>query len=729
MSSQNRTTPRASGHFFNFCFGLNCLLIFLLLFESRLTIPPWLQVTGRMHPLLVHFPIVLVILYALVSIVPVPKRSPDSTPTYPLNDALLFLAAFTSVLAALMGLFLSREEGYDEEALQLHKWGGVGLSVFTLAWYYMRKSIQRIRFMPYLVSAAAFTGILITGHQGAAITHGEDFLLAPVNPEKAKPQVPFDEALVFADMVKPVISEKCMSCHNTRKSKGELIMESEETLLKGGKSGKLWDSTARDFGLLLQRVHLPLEQKKHMPPTGKPQLTEEELAIIENWIKKGSDFSLKAADLPENDTLRMIAVRVFTSEESAHYDFEDADPSKVRTLNTSNRVIAKESLTSPALTVSFFNKQLFKIEQLKELSGIKKQVVSLDLSKMPVKDADIKMITQFENLRRLHLNFTEITGAVLKELQALKFLTTLSLSGTKVNAQQLDQLKNFSALKKVYAWNIQVDSLALKRVQLNAKNIQFETGFKGDTIALKLSPPLLQNEEQIVTDKIPLKLKHFLPGVAIRYTTDGTEPDSINSRLYKPGDMIAGNTVIRAKAFKPGWISSDVIEKSFATYTYRPDTIFILTRPDSSYSGSSELLRDLDKGTTNFRAGNWLAWRRNPMEILLEYDTPVPVQSVTISSLVDINRYIMPPSSLEIWGGDNKENLRLLERITPEQPPAMKKGEQQKQGPSLKSFECKFNAATVKYIRIVGKVVSKLPSWHTAKGEAGYIFVDEILVN
>ena len=40
-------------------------------------------------------------------------------------------------------------------------------------------------------------------------------------------------------------------------------METEELLLKGGKNGKLWDSTAADLGLLLRRIHLPVEQKKH----------------------------------------------------------------------------------------------------------------------------------------------------------------------------------------------------------------------------------------------------------------------------------------------------------------------------------------------------------------------------------------------------------------------------------------------------------------------------------
>lgn len=682
-----------------------------------------------MHPLLVHFPIVLVILYALVSFIPEPKTSKTHPTHYTMNDLLLFLAAFSSVITALMGLFLSREEGYDTEALQWHKWGGVVLSVFTVSWYYFRRQLQSVKTLPYFVSFLAIGIILITGHQGAAITHGQNFLFAPVTPEKNKQAVPFEEAIVFTDLVKPILEEKCMSCHNSKKAKGELVMDSEELLLKGGKSGKLWDSTSADYGLLLQRVHLPLEQKKHMPPQGKPQLSEEELQVIARWIKKGSSFALKVVDLPPDDTLRLIAARTFLNAEIAQYDFEEADPSVIQKLNTVNRVVTQESLNSPAISVSFFNARLFNEKQLKELEVIKKQIVSLDLSKMPVKDVDIKILGEFENLRRLHLNFTDISGASLPELQKLKFLKTLSLSGTQVTARQLEKLKSFPKLRTVYAWNTPVDTAAFKQIQLSAKNIRFETGFTGDTITLKLSPPLLQNEEQIITSAVPLKLKHYLPGVSIRYTTNSSEPDSIHSAIYKPGEMINRNTVIRAKAYKPGWIGSDMMEVLFFKQTHKPDTIIFLTPTDSSYAGSSKLLTDLDKGTTNFRAGNWLAWRRKKMEILLEYKKPVVVQSVTLSTVIDVYRYAMPPVKVEIWGGEDQNNLKLMGYIIPEQPGPMKKDSLIRTIAFLKGFECKFKPTSIKYIKIIGTPVFKLPKWHTGKGDNGYIFVDEILVN
>ncbi|HSF52120.1 MAG TPA: hypothetical protein VLA71_00120, partial [Algoriphagus sp.] len=43
-------------------FGGNILLLFLLLFESYLNIPVWIQPLGRLHPMMLHFPIALMLL-------------------------------------------------------------------------------------------------------------------------------------------------------------------------------------------------------------------------------------------------------------------------------------------------------------------------------------------------------------------------------------------------------------------------------------------------------------------------------------------------------------------------------------------------------------------------------------------------------------------------------------------------------------------------------------------
>ena len=92
-----------------------------------------------MHPLIVHFPVTLVVLYALTTLIFAFKKNSKDDSFKSTTDILLLLAALSSAVTALAGLFLSREEGYDAEALLWHKWSGVAVAVFTLGWYYFSK--------------------------------------------------------------------------------------------------------------------------------------------------------------------------------------------------------------------------------------------------------------------------------------------------------------------------------------------------------------------------------------------------------------------------------------------------------------------------------------------------------------------------------------------------------------------------------------------------------------
>jgi uncharacterized membrane protein len=40
-----------------------------------------------------------------------------------------------------------------------------------------------------------------------------------------------------------------------------------------------------------------------MPPAGKPQLTDEEIALLHLWIKDNADFKKKVIELPIKDSL------------------------------------------------------------------------------------------------------------------------------------------------------------------------------------------------------------------------------------------------------------------------------------------------------------------------------------------------------------------------------------------------------------------------------------------
>ncbi len=690
--------------------------------EDRFAVPAPLQVMGRMHPLLLHFPIVLILIYALFNLFIIKKQQVGET-TRKYADLLLLLGAFTAALSALMGLFLSREEGYDPESLQWHKWTGVGISLFAICWYMWRLPLRRRKISRILSSAFSITLLIMAGHAGAGITHGEDFLLAPIQSDKEESRPALSDAMVFDHVIQPILEEKCMNCHNPQKAKGELVMTTRELLLKGGKTGPLWDTAHPGRGLLLERVYLPLSEKKHMPPRGKPQLTPVETEMLQLWIMKGAGFDLKLSSLPPEDRLYELASVLFETTSAASYDFAAADPDLIRELNTENRVVMAESQTSPGVIVSFFNSTQFQPAQLKEMDEIATQIISLDLTRMPVGSAEMEMINRFKNLRKLNLAFTDIKAGDLKWLKDMEWLESLSLSGTAIAANDISALQKLPRLKKLYAWEMQGNDAEWEKWQTEWKDLAIERGFSGDTIKLKLSAPVLENEQAIISGPTPLRLKHYIKGAEIRYTLDGSEPDSLQSPIYRGDEMIDQNVLIRARAYKPGWYSSDLLEASLYKRSHVPDSILFLTATEPAYSPKSSLLLDLQKGEVgNFRDGNWLAWRSRPMELLLPFGKTVELNSVTLSTLVDVGSYIMPPAYLEIWGGDSPNQLRKLGRMAPAQPKAA-------QPAYSRGFECKFEKSQVRYLKIVAMPLPQLPAWHPGRGDRGWLFVDEILIN
>jgi len=707
---------------FNTTFALNILLVFLLIFDNRLYVPAWLQVVGRMHTLFLHFPIVMLALCIFWELFSGYKKAYAGVKAE-IGNELLLAAAITSVITALMGLFLSREAGYTPDLLVWHKWGGVFISLLSLTWYVFRVKVRQMKPALLTTSFALMVMIIITGHLGANITHGDDFLLAPVIAEKQKPAVLFEDAEVYSNMVQPILVAKCITCHSSQKAKGGLVMETKELLLKGGKDGKLWDSTQNDFGLMMQRIHLPLQSRKHMPPQGKAQLTDEEAAILYRWIKSGADFTVKVSSLPERDSLRLLAAPLFQTIETDDYTFTAADENKIKALNNNYRVVRPLSIGSPALGVEFFSASQFKPDHLKDLLTVKEQIVSLNLNRMPVTDEDLATIGQLFNLRRLNLSFTNITGSTFKELGKLKELKLLSLSGAKIKSSNLQLLSALPKLTELFVWNTSLPPEELKRLRQQLKATAIETGFKGDTVVIKLNPPIIENEEQVITKPVPLQLKHYVKDVTLRYTTDGTEPDSIHSPIYKGDVILNKKETIKAKAFKPGWISSDVVEKIFYKAGFTPDSVQLAIAPDLQYKGDGAItLYDGKTGSLNFRDGKWLGYRVQPMEAFFYFDKGVTASSVTISSIVDIASYLMPPREIEVWGGDNLKSLHLLKRLQPQQP--------LKEKPAYATgYDVTFEPTNIKILKVILKPLSKLPPWHKGKGDKAWIFVDEVFWN
>jgi len=712
-------------------FASNFLIAFLFLFEDKLVIPVWLQTVGRMHPLILHFPIVILLIAMLMEFFRF--KTGNSTNMFYRNflQNLLLIGALFAAVTVIMGLFLSREEGYSGQLLLWHKWTGVGIFFIASLIYWVRNSTWYNALIAKSGAILTVAGLILTGHYGASLTHGDNFIFEPISSQQKMAAVPLEKAVLFNAVIKPVLEQKCVSCHNPDKLKGELVLTNPESIRKGGKSGKFYVAGNPEMSLLLQRVHLSPDDKKHMPPKGKAQLTADEIQLLTLWVKENSGFTKKVTDLPINDPLRLLAIARLTPAEKSDeaYDFEEADEETVKKLNNDYRTVAPLAKESPALSVNIYNRSAFNNKQLGELEAVKKQIVSLNLNKMPVKDEDLKSISKFENLRKLDLNFTDVTGKGLKALTGLKHLQSLTLSGTKVNFKDLQsQISAFKKLKTVSVWDTEISVAEVAQLQKSHTSISFIGGFRDDgKDPLKLNPPQVKNTATVFSQATPLLLKHPIKGVAIRFTTDGTEPDSLKSPVFDDKTILKESVIIKAKAFKDGWFGSDVAIFDFFKCTYKPDSVHLLLPLNRVHQAEgAKTFFDNKLGTIGANnpawANNWAAVKDNDMALVSEFKKPVTISSVGMHYMIEEDTGIFPPDIVEIWGGPNLKQLKLLAKVKPGLP---SKGDK----PTLKSLEGKFKPESISYLKIIARPISKIPDWNKNKCKKALLLVDEMFIN
>jgi hypothetical protein len=113
-----------------------------------------------------------------------------------------------------------------------------------------------------------------------------------------------DEQPVYSGVVEKVINSYCITCHTPEKKKGKLIMETYESLIKGGSSVKEGRQTVAPGksadSLMFSQLVLPKDDDLHMPPSDKPQPTAKEIDVIKWWIDSGAkkDVSIKDVGVP-----------------------------------------------------------------------------------------------------------------------------------------------------------------------------------------------------------------------------------------------------------------------------------------------------------------------------------------------------------------------------------------------------------------------------------------------
>ena len=107
-----------------------------------------------------------------------------------------------------------------------------------------------------------------------------------------------DPALLefFEAKVRPILVDRCFSCHGAEKQKGGLRLDSSDAMRSGGDTGPVVVATDPEHSPLIAAVRH--EGDVRMPPKGK--LAPAEIAALTEWVKRGAPWpALKSVGRPE----------------------------------------------------------------------------------------------------------------------------------------------------------------------------------------------------------------------------------------------------------------------------------------------------------------------------------------------------------------------------------------------------------------------------------------------
>ena len=440
---------------------------------------------GRLHPIMVHFPVALVMVLLALLILTRFQRFEGASPLVPI---VLWATFLSSLMAVWMGLSLEETGRAAGEMLEEHKFLGIIMTVIlglAVMGYHFIKTYRELCVLTMSGLAAIMT--IVTGHHGGAITHGESYLssvspgwlggqhLLSTNVDWAVTGHP-DSITVLEGMIHPVLTAKCLDCHQTQNKFGGLNFESVDSLLAGGQSGPLWEAGHSNNSRLIHRVSLSREDPRFMPPSGEP-LSYQEMRLMAWWIDGGADTDLTLNSVPDDLKPWVLARAGLDLTERPYLEtvtVERPDPELIPDLEASGWRIGFLSAQNGLMEVEWTGKD--GEASFEGWEHIQSGIAWLDLSELS-EISNLPEQTQVPHLTKLTLKDQALSRTDLEKFLPSTHLESINLVGASLEKGTLEVLEEFPELKRVFLWNASFDEGEIQRLQAARPDLDINLGF------------------------------------------------------------------------------------------------------------------------------------------------------------------------------------------------------------------------------------------------------------
>jgi uncharacterized membrane protein len=446
----------------------------------------FLDFLGSLHPLIVHLPIGIVLLTIAIDVF---MRNKNNS-VHRVITMGWFFSFFSGLLAALFGWFLGDNGYYFESQINIHRWSGVAfVGLCFIIWLLRYINFRFSKSFNRSVNLTTILLLMITGHFGGEMTHGQNYLfenlpyvqkkisVIPLSEDKRSET---DSLFVFEDLVYPVLEEKCMACHNQNRAYGGLNMSALETMVKGGNSGAGIQNGKPFESLIYKRVSFPHDHPKFMPPSGVP-LSYDQIATLEWWIDNGAEKQMPVT-LARNDAKiqRLMELQYGLDLREKTYletlALASPTPEELKTIQGEEYIWRFLNPEQSFLDLKFTKKKIEKNDLLK-IQSIKKNVTWLNLTDCMLNDNHLSYLSDFPNLTRLKIQKNPlVTNKGIEALQNLENLTELNLYGTRVSNAALNTLGQMESLKKLFLWNTRITAKAIADFKAQHPDVEVIAG-------------------------------------------------------------------------------------------------------------------------------------------------------------------------------------------------------------------------------------------------------------
>ncbi len=398
------------------------------------------------------------------------------------------LGAISAVFSCLTGLALANKGDYDVDLIFKHQWLGISVALFSLTGYYLIKKNKSVysKWLSYLLLLL----IIVTGHLGGTLTHGAGYLTTGVSKEESglikndKPIITnAQEALVYKDIIQPILKDKCYGCHSAIKQKGKLRLDEKEWILKGGEDGIIIHAGEAMKSVLYKNILLDPVDEQHMPPKGKPQITDQERMLLEWWINTGASFDKKVKELPQTNSIPNILMALQNNNANKvevlsipEKEVAPADEKAINELKNKGVTIVNVALNSNYLNANFITLSHTSDTIHDLIEDIKENLVWIKMPGMQFTDALSAAIADCSSLTKLSINNTNITDLQLSKLNSLNELQYLNIVNTKITLAGLLKLSNLKKLSQLYLGQTSITANDLNKIKSVFPNAKVDFG-------------------------------------------------------------------------------------------------------------------------------------------------------------------------------------------------------------------------------------------------------------